>query len=106
MATHYNKLVRDKIITKIENNGNKTKHHTANNEEYYSKLKEKLREEVEEFIQDDTLEELADILEVIDAIKEFKQIDELELQSIKEKKKQTNGAFTQRIILDSVDSQE
>ena len=68
----YDKLVRDDIPDIIESTGKKCKYHTADPEEYYEKLKEKLLEEVQEFLLTPNVEELADIEEVIYSISAFK----------------------------------
>lgn len=96
----YNKLVRDKIIEIIEGKGEKAVFHIADKEEYWQKLKEKLREEVGEFAQDSSIGEIADILEVIDAICAYKNFDKAELEKVKNKKAEERGRFEKRIILD------
>ena len=99
----YNKLVRDKIPKIIEND-EKTPHiHTATNEEYLEKLKEKLIEESMEFIKDETQEEIADILEVIKAICKYKWFDENEIEKIRLEKKKNRWWFNDRIILENID---
>jgi len=98
--TRYNKLVRDKIPEYIKNHGVIPITHIAEDEEYWQKLKEKLLEEVQEFNEDETLEELADILEVIDAIVAYKQFSPQEIRDTKEKKASKRGTFKDRIILD------
>jgi predicted house-cleaning noncanonical NTP pyrophosphatase (MazG superfamily) len=96
----YNKLVRDKIpeILKQKNIPHKT--HIADNTEYWFKLKDKLKEEVEEFLKDSNKEELADILEVIDSICKFKNIDKPKLELLKKEKTLKRGSFNNKIILE------
>src|SRR3990170_1169260 len=77
------KLIRDKIPEILEGKGVKYVTHTAHDGEYWEMLKEKLTEEVKEFIEFQSEEELADILEVIDAICEFRRINRDELESLK-----------------------
>jgi predicted house-cleaning noncanonical NTP pyrophosphatase (MazG superfamily) len=96
----YNKLVRDKIPEIIKSKGGIPITHIADDTEYAEKLKEKLQEEVAEFLQDEGIEELADILEVIDAICDFKNFDKEELQNVKNKKAEERGIFKSKIILE------
>ena len=96
----YNKLVRDKIPEYIAEKGGNAVTHVANETEYWQKLKEKLQEEVSEFLEAETQEELADILEVIEAICEHQKIDATKLQQIKTEKAERRGRFKKRIILD------
>ncbi len=96
----YNKLVRDKIPEHIREKGSLPIIHTADESEYWLKLKEKLLEEVGEFNKDENIEELADILEVIDAIISYKRFDKVKISEVKAKKFQDKGGFNKRIILD------
>jgi predicted house-cleaning noncanonical NTP pyrophosphatase (MazG superfamily) len=98
----YNKLVRDKIPEIIKEKGQTPIIHFASDEEYWKKLREKLLEEVDEFLKDDNEEELADILEVIDSICNFKKFDKNKLNELKEKKKVKRGGFSKKIILEEV----
>ena len=100
----YDKLVRDRIPKIIEQNGQIPKTHICkSDEEYWEKLKDKLKEEVDEFLEDSEEGEIIDVLEVIDAIKEFKNFDENKIQELKESKKNKRGGFNKRIILDEVE---
>jgi predicted house-cleaning noncanonical NTP pyrophosphatase (MazG superfamily) len=99
----YNKLVRDKMPGLMEGKGVKQVTHIANDAEYWLKLREKLIEEVNEFLESEELEEIADVFEVIDAICEFKKFDREQLADIKSKKKSERGGFTERIILDEAE---
>ncbi|HEY4475152.1 MAG TPA: nucleoside triphosphate pyrophosphohydrolase [Candidatus Paceibacterota bacterium] len=96
----YNKLVRDKIPEYIRKRGGNPITHIADDTEYWQKLKEKLIEELEEFKEDENIEEFADLLEVIEAIADYKKFDRKEVEKTKEKKVAERGKFKDRIILD------
>lgn len=66
----HNKLVRDKIPEIIEKSGKKAITRTLTQEEYLMELDRKLNEECAEYQADKSLEELADMLEVMYAIAE------------------------------------
>ena len=99
----YNKLVRDKIPEIIKKDNKNPITHLASNQEYWKKLKEKLLEEVNEFLEDSTEEELADILEVIYAISDFKQFNRKKVNQIKKDKAEKRGRFKDKIILDKIE---
>lgn len=96
----YNKLVRDKIPEIIICNGDTAVTHVANDLEYSKKLKEKLQEEVDEFLKDENSEELADILEVIYALSDLQNVSKKELERIRLEKFEKRGGFSKKIILD------
>jgi predicted house-cleaning noncanonical NTP pyrophosphatase (MazG superfamily) len=96
----YNKLIRDKIPEIIEKNGQKAIIHIASNDEYKEKLREKLQEEVAEYLKSFEKEELADILEVIYALCEARDVSTDEIEKIRKKKANKRGKFKKRIILD------
>ena len=98
-----NKLVRDKIPKIIKNTNRNPVIHIASKNEYSKRLNDKLKEEVDEFLEDGKTEEIADILEVIDAICELKNIDDEKLKAIKAKKAKNKGKFEKRIVLDDVE---
>ena len=96
----YNKLVRDNMPDIITAKGEPNIFHIANEEEYQVKLFEKLQEETAEFLKDEKLSELADLLEVIDAICVLKGFSTDELMEVKNKRKLERGGFEKRIILE------
>ena len=98
-----NKLVRDKIPEIIKSDGKNPITHIASEEEYWDRLKLKLNEEVSEFLEDNTQEELADILEVIYALCEHKNWSQQEIETIRKIKSEEKGSFEKRIILDRVE---
>jgi len=98
----YNKLIRDKIPEIIKQDKKTPITHIASNKEYWNKLKEKLKEEVNEFLKDSTEEEFADILEVIHAISDFKDFNKKKVNQIRKSKAEKRGRFKDKIILDEV----
>jgi|SRR3989344_7658050 len=96
----YNKLVRDKIPEYIREKGGVPITHIAGDTEYWEKLKEKLLEEIEEFKKDENAEEFADILEVLDAIADYRGFDKNEVERMKKEKAEERGKFKERIILE------
>ncbi len=96
----YNKLVRDKIPEIIKQKGAVPITHMASDKEYQQKLKEKLKEEVNEFLEKSNEEELADILEIIYAICDSENIDKEKLELLRKKKAEERGRFKDKIILD------
>ena len=97
----YNKLVRDNIINIIEKNNKKANFHIANNNEYFQYLTLKLDEEIKEFKEDYSIEELADVIEVIESLKKLEQYKDVEKIRLEKKKK--NGSFDKRIILENIE---
>lgn len=103
----YNKLVRDKIPTIIKESGRKCTFEILNDEDYESKLREKLKEEIEEYlaatIQGESLEELADVLEIIHALTETHGSSVQEIERIRVEKAEERGGFNNRILLIDVE---
>jgi len=98
---HY-KLVRDKIPEIISKNDGEPIIEILDDIEYKKMLDKKLLEEVNEYLTDDTLEELADITEVILAILKYKKITVLELENIVKSKRDKKGGFENKIFLKEV----
>lgn len=93
----YEKLVRDKIPQILDQKGVLYEKRIANESEYRTELIKKLQEEVTEFLEEGSPEELADILEVVDALKRLPDYRDIEALQIK--KREERGAFGERIIL-------
>lgn len=98
----FHKLVRDRIEKIIRKQGKTPIIHTASDDEYYRKLKEKLHEEVNEFVKSNDLEELADLLQVIYSVLDFKKIPREKLEELRRKKNDERGKFNDRVILDEI----
>jgi predicted house-cleaning noncanonical NTP pyrophosphatase (MazG superfamily) len=100
----YNKLVRDNIPNILQEKGKGYVGKTAENkEEFLVKLKEKLQEEVSEFLETPCAEEIADIQEVLDALAFSIGSDVAEVATIKEEKATNRGRFYTGYILWSVE---
>ncbi|WP_256941182.1 nucleoside triphosphate pyrophosphohydrolase [Bacillus sp. EAC] len=102
---YYNKLVRDKIPAVITKTGSKFETKVLSESEYIEKLNEKLKEELEEFYNatlDETVGEIADILEVLYALADTKGISVEEIERVRLQKKQDRGGFKDRILLKHV----
>ena len=96
----YDKLVRDKIPEIIKSKGGVPVIHIADDNEYWQKLKEKLQEEVKEFLEAESVEEMADVLEVIEAVINFKGFDKDELENVRNNKAEERGKFNKKVILE------
>ena len=95
----YNKLVRDKIPDIIAAQGKSCDFRMLTDTEYLEALDKKLDEELAEYHESGSVEELADLLEVIYAIARAKccPVDEVRRTKICER-----GGFTKKIMLLSV----
>lgn len=103
----YNKLIRDKILEQIQRCGKNYKIEVLSEEQYVKELKEKLKEEVGEYLLSDTnvqaIEELADILEVIHALAKVHGYSFQDVEDIRREKEVLRGRFEKRLFLVSVD---
>lgn len=97
--TVYNKLVRDNIPEIIEQNGGKVDIRVLPQEEYILALEQKLDEESGEYHRDKTIEELADILEVVYALAATAGCSQEQLQQVYQKKHKERGGFSKRYFL-------
>lgn len=94
------KLIRDRIPDIIQKNDETCEvQFLKTDQEYEGVLLEKLHEEVAEYQTDRTLEELADIMEVISAIAESRHSSLEEIDQIRIQKKKERGGFEKRIML-------
>ena len=96
----YNKLVRDKITDIIEADGRVAKYRILDNSEYRQELNKKLQEEVKEYLEDNNVEELADIVEVIYGILNSMDVSIKEFEKIRINKQEKRGAFEKKIYLE------
>lgn len=98
----YDKLIRDRIPEIIEKNGQTARIRRLSNEEYLVKLDEKLDEELAEYHADGSVEELADLLEVIYAAARARGCTAEKLDEIRREKVEKRGAFEEKLLLEEV----
>ena len=93
------KLVRDRIPEIIRNAGKEPITEILSKEEYLKELDTKLNEEVAEYQADKSIEEMADVLEVLFAICEARGHSVEELLQVREDKREQRGGFKDKIYL-------
>ena len=102
----YHKLVRDRIPEIIEKDGKQCACSILSEEDYLLLLDRKLDEELKEYQESKSMEELADLLEVIRAVAQARGSSIEEVERIRAEKAQKRGGFQKRILLESVTEQE
>lgn len=98
----YNKLVRDRIPEIIKADGKECETETVRGIEKKELLEKKLLEEVQEYIEDKNLEELADIMEVLFGLANELGYNEEELLKKRSDKLVERGGFKEGIVLKKV----
>lgn len=101
MPKTYNKLVRDGIPGKLDGLGVTYEKRIADDREYQLELERKLFEETQEFLERNSVEELADIIEVVEALKKLPAYADVE--NVRKEKLKKLGGFEQKIILKGED---
>ena len=100
--TAHNKLVRDRIPEIIEASGRTCVVVTLPDDAYIRALDAKLNEELAEYQQSKSLEELADLLEVMGAVVKARGYTWDDLTRVRKEKRAARGAFDKRIFLQEV----
>ena len=98
----YNKLVRDRIPEIIEASGKRCTCFTLSEEKYLAKLDAKLNEELAEYQESKSMEELSDLLEVIRAVAVARGSSMDEVEAIRRDKAVKRGGFEKKILLTEV----
>lgn len=103
----YNKLIRDKIPEIIKMTGKNAKTAILSDDEYVMELKKKTKEELQEYLtaetDKDSLEELADLLELFHALAKVHGSTIKEVEEIREKKAEQRGGFNEKVYLIAVE---
>ena len=98
----YHKLVRDRIPEIIEADGKFCVCETLTDEDYIHLLEQKLNEELAEYQESKSLEELADLLEVVQAVVKARGWTLEELEKVRADKATKRGGFEKKILLKEV----
>lgn len=100
--TFYNKLVRDRIPEIIETDGKTCITEILSDTQYLEMLDTKLNEELAEYQESKSLEELADLLEVMQAVVEARGWSWEQLEQVRQEKAAQRGGFARKILLKEV----
>jgi len=95
----FNKLIRDKIPEIIEKAGNNYEIEVLDDEEYIKALNDKLEEELDEYKASKEIMELVDLVEIIYAILDYKNISRAEFQKMRKEKQKERGGFEKKLFL-------
>lgn len=98
----HEKLVRDRIPEIIEKSGKACVTRPLPDAEYLAALDAKLQEELNEYLADKSMEELADLLEVMMAAAEARGHTFAEVEALRREKAEQRGGFRERVWLESV----
>ncbi|WP_459500525.1 pyrophosphohydrolase domain-containing protein [Bacillus sp. C1] len=99
----YNKLVRDRIPEIIENNGKTVTTRILDEKEYIEEVSKKIQEELLEYLEAESkehkVEELADLLELVNALTQYEGVTLEDVENVRKQKAEKRGGFRERIFL-------
>ena len=98
----YNKLIRDRIPEIIEASGKTCVTEILSDADYLKMVDAKLDEELAEYHRDQTVEELADLMEVIYAAARARGCTLEQLEAIRAEKATKRGVFEKKLLLKEV----
>ena len=99
MTKVYNKLVRDRIPEMIEVDGKTCVPEILSDDRYLQMLDAKLNEELAEYQESKSLEEMADLLEVMQAVVKARGWTWEQLEQVRQEKADKRGGFEKKILL-------
>ncbi|HZK33686.1 MAG TPA: nucleoside triphosphate pyrophosphohydrolase [Bacillota bacterium] len=98
----YDKLIRDRIPEIISADGSRALTEIIDDVGSKRYLDIKLHEELEEYLAEDSVEELADLVEVVYALLNLKGIPIDEFEKLRKEKALKRGGFSKRLLLKEV----
>ena len=102
----YSKLVRDRIPEIIESSGKSCICEVLSDEQYIEMLDAKLSEELAENQESKSMEELADLLEVMWAVARARGSSIEEVEAIRIEKAEERGGFEKKLLLKEVHAKD
>ena len=102
----YHKLVRDLIPESIASSGKTCTTAILSDADYLTMLDAKLNEELAEYQESKSMEELADLLEVMRAVAKARGSSMEEVEQIRREKAIKRGGFDKKLLLTEVQSEE
>lgn len=102
MEIEYNKLIRDKIPEIIERAGKKVIVEKVEGEQLLDLLNKKLEEELREYKESGSIEELADMVEIIYGILNYLGISLEDFEVLRQDKNYKRGSFKKGLVLKKV----
>lgn len=102
MEKIYDKLVRNKIPSIIREQGHIPVTDTLSDSDYLKYLNKKLKEEVNEYSKNSSLNALCDIYEVFNTILEANNIEIETIEKMCADKRETNGSYKEKTLLKKV----
>ena len=99
MVRVYNKAIRDKVPEIIESSGASCLVDILDDEKFLDELVFKLEEEIEEFKESTSIEELCDLIEIAFRIAELNGVSNEDFEKIREKKNLERGKFAKNLFL-------
>lgn len=100
---YYNKLIRDKIVDKIHNNNEVCEVRELDSDEFEQELLKKITEEASALSRvrsrEEFLDELADLIVVIEELKQQQNITEEDVKTAIQKNLNKKGGFSKKMFL-------
>jgi predicted house-cleaning noncanonical NTP pyrophosphatase (MazG superfamily) len=103
MKAILNTIVRDNVPQMIEERGKKCEYRLLEKEEFKEELLNKLKNEVNELINNPEEKEIADIYEVLESIITQYGFEPMHIDYLKLQKKEINGEYSKGVFLVSVE---
>ncbi len=98
----FNKLVRDNVPKLILQEGQRCEYHYARKKDFIPLIEAKLIEEVDEYTKNRSLEELADICEMVYVLAEALDYSEKDIKEAIDNKRKQRGGFKHMIVIEKV----